>query len=402
MLRYDVPAASVESLAQRLAAAAAVDAAVTLDTAGVHVREAQQGRVVDTTALASQLSTLPRRLVVPTLPSSPRIGTSEAQSAARRARRLSDNPRTLLIGSDSHMLTPRNLRALLLITRAEDGFRIEFDPVKLRRLLPRASAPRDAELAIEGERVRVVPARPGLSVDPEATAVALADSSQRTVRAAVAVVPPGVTTGELTALGIREQISTFTTSYPPGQPRVVNIKRASSVIDGTILRPGATFSMNQILGERTLEKGYVAAPQIVGGSFAASVGGGISQVATMLYNGAFFAGLELVEHLPHSLYIDRYPLGREATISWGGPELIFRNDWPAAVLIKLDARTDSITVRFFSSRLERRVQTETLPPFGHGGGGYTVDYTRRVSKGIMLIKDKRFRVLYGGSTSHGR
>jgi vancomycin resistance protein YoaR len=256
-------------------------------------------------------------------------------------------------------------------------------------------------LAIEGERVRVVPAVPGRTVDAEATALALADPARRTVRAAVAVVPPRVTTSELTALGIREQVSTFTTFYPPGQPRVVNIQRASSVIDGTILRPGATFSMNQALGERTIEKGYVAAPQIVGSSFADSVGGGISQVATMLYNGAFFAGLELIEHQPHSLYIDRYPPGREATISWGGPELVFRNDWPAGVLIKLDAGTDSITVRFFSSRLSRRVETETRSPYGHGGGGFVVDYTRRVYRGRVLARDEHYRVRYGVASAHG-
>ena len=140
--------------------------------------------------------------------------------------------------------------------------------------------------------------------------------------------------------------------------------------------------MNEALGERTIAKGYVAAPQIcAGNSFVDSVGGGISQVATMLYNGAFFAGLELIEHQPHSLYIDRYPLGREATISWGGPELIFRNDWPASVLIKLDATETSITVRFFSSRLGRRVETETSVPYGHGGGSFMVEYTRRVYRG---------------------
>jgi hypothetical protein len=402
VLRYDMPPASVETLAQRLGVAAPVDAAVTVDAADVHVREAQAGRIVNARALALRLSTLPRRVIVPTLASAPRITTSEAVTAASRARRLTDHPRELLIGSDSHTLAPRDLRSLLLITRAEDGFRIEFDADRLRRLLPPASEPRDAALAIEGERVRIVPARPGLTVDPEATSVALADSSQRTVQAAVAVVPPRVTTSELAVLGIREQISTFTTFYPPGQPRVINIKRASSVIDGTILRPGATFSMNQVLGERTVEKGYVAAPQIVGSSFADSVGGGISQVATMLYNGAFFAGLELIEHQPHSLYIERYPLGREATISWGGPELIFRNDWPAAVLIKLEAGMDSITVRFFSSKLERRVETETHTPFGHGGGGFTVDYTRHVYKGSTLIRDERYRVRYGVATSHGR
>ena len=400
LLRYDVPAANVEKLMPRLGMAAAVDAAVTVDAAGVHVREAQEGRVVAAKALASRLSTLPRRVVVPTLASVPRVSTSEAQTAASRARRLTDNPRELVIDTESVTLAPRDLRALLLITPAADGFRIEFDPVRLRRLLPPASRARDAALAIEGERVRVVPARPGRTVDLEATAVALAEPSHGPVRAAVILVPPRTTTSDLTSLGIREQVSTFTTAYQPGQPRVVNIKRASSVIDGTILRPGATFSMNQVLGERTVEKGYVPAPQIVGSSFADSVGGGISQVATMLYNGAFFAGLELIEHQPHSLYIDRYPLGREATISWGGPELIFRNDWPAAVLIKLDAGTDSITVRFFSSRLKRRVETKTQPPYGYDRGGFTVDYTRRVSKGSTLLRSEHFRVQYRVSPNH--
>ena len=156
--------------------------------------------------------------------------------------------------------------------------------------------------------------------------------------------------------------------------------------------------MNEVLGERTIAKGYVPAPQIAAGnSFADSVGGGISQVATMLYNGAFFAGLELIEHQPHSLYIDRYPVGREATISWGGPELIFRNDWPASVLIKLDATETSITVRFFSSRLGRRVETETSVPSGNGGGSFMVDYTRRVYRGTRLARDERFRVHYGVS-----
>ena len=187
-----------------------------------------------------------------------------------------------------------------------------------------------------------------------------------------------------------------------GEPRVVNITRAAATIDGTILGPGETFSMNDALGERTIEKGYVAAPQIVGSGFGESVGGGISQVATMLYNGAFFAGLELVEHQPHSLYIDRYPLGREATISWGGPELIFRNDWPAAVLIKLDTTETSITVRFFSSPLGRRVETETSAPYGHGGGGFTVEYTRRVYEGERLRRNERYVVRYGTAPAHGR
>ena len=72
------------------------------------------------------------------------------------------------------------------------------------------------------------------------------------------------------------------------------------------------------------------APQINAGELEDAVGGGVSQMATTIFNAAFFAGLDLVSHTPHEFWITRYPPGREATVSWGGPELIVRNDWPAA------------------------------------------------------------------------
>ena len=116
---------------------------------------------------------------------------------------------------------------------------------------------------------------------------------------------------------------------------MTNIKRAATLLDGTIILPGKVFSLNGALGKRTEAKGFVSAPQIFNGRFEDAVGGGISQVATTLYNAAFFSGIKLVAHQAHQFYISRYPMGREATVSWGGPELIFRNDWPAAILMKL-------------------------------------------------------------------
>ena len=394
-LEYDIPLVRVELLSSRLGAVPARDAAVVVDGHGVHVTRGRDGWTADVDVLAAELTTLPPRVRVPMTRTVPRVTTAAAEAAAARARRLVDRPRTIVIGRNAHTLTRADLLGALTVRRAEHGFTIGIDPIRLGRLLPARNAARSAELRVEGDRVRVVPSVSGRTVDVAATALTLADPTRTRVTAAVSLVRPAVTTADLTALGIRERISTFTTHYPPSQPRVVNIQRAAAVIDGTILRPGETFSMNAVLGERTLAKGYVPAPQIVGSSFADSVGGGISQVATMLYNGAFFAGLELIEHQPHSLYIDRYPLGREATISWGGPELIFRNDWPAAVLIDLKASASAVTIQLFSSRLGRRVETETLPPHSHGGGGFTVEYTRRVYRRSSLVREERYHVRYG-------
>ena len=335
---------------------------VVVAAGGVRVRAGRAGYEVDSSALRTSLESLPSRMRAPTIRVVPHVTTAEATATAQQVERLTGVQRTILLGSVATVLEPVRLRLLVRVHPGGGGLSVSFDAAELAGLLPASVPPRDATFRFQGSDVELVPAVQGRILDVAATARRLAESESARVKAAVTLVEPDVTTAELGALGIRDLVSEFTTYYPPGQPRVVNIRRAAAAIDGTILPPGGTFSMNDALGERTIAKGYVAAPQISGSSFVDSVGGGISQVATMLYNGAFFAGLELVEHQPHTLYIDRYPLGREATISWGGPELIFRNDWQASVLIKLDTTETSITVRFFSSRLGRRVETETSAP----------------------------------------
>ena len=378
------------------------EATVVVDAAGVTVHEGRVGYVVDVDTLRSRLDSLPPVVRAPARRIAPQITTAEARATAQQVERLTGTRRTIRLGAVATELKPKTLRALVRVRQIGSELSVTFDAIGLAKLLPASVSPRDAVFRFRGAEVMIVPAVKGRVLDVAATAGRLADSDNSLVEAAVTLVQPSVTTAGLASLGIRDRISEFTTFYPPRQSWVVNIRRAAAVIDGTILPPSATFSMNEALGERTIAKGYVAAPQIgAGNSFVDSVGGGISQVATMLYNGAFFAGLELIDHQPHSLFIDRYPLGREATISWGGPELIFRNDWPASVLIKLDATDTSITIRFFSSRLGRRVETETSVPYGHGGGSFTVDYTRRVYRGSRLARDERFRVRYGVSPGTG-
>jgi vancomycin resistance protein YoaR len=331
---------------------------------------------------------------------------------------LLSHPHRFVSGSVSTTIDPRQLRPLV----HESAGAVTIDTAGLRRLLASTfpdRAARNARLRIEGDVVTVAPGAAGRALDPAATASALLRDPARarhTVR--FRWTPPAVQKAELEALGIRELVGEFTTRYPAGQPRVVNIRRAAELLDGTILGPGETFSMNEALGERTEEKGFVPAPMISGGLLIDSVGGGISQVATTLYNAAFFSGLELVRHTPHSFYIDRYPMGREATISWGGPELEFRNDWDASLLVKLAATDTSIKVRFYSSSLGRRVETTTGEPHGWtaptmreildttlapgarvvveepGAPGFSIEYTRGVYVREHLIREERFRWRY--------
>ncbi|MDW3180309.1 MAG: VanW family protein [Acidimicrobiia bacterium] len=163
-------------------------------------------------------------------------------------------------------------------------------------------------------------------------------------------------------LGITELVGSFTTNYTAGQSRNTNIERIAELTQGVILEPGETFSLNEFVGRRTRENGFVPAGTIVNGHLVDSVGGGISQYATTIFNAAFFAGLEFESYQSHSIYFSRYPYGREATISWPAPQLEIHNPTPYGVLIWPTTTDRSVTVKLFSTKwvdAEQTGQSET-------------------------------------------
>ena len=163
-------------------------------------------------------------------------------------------------------------------------------------------------------------------------------------------------------LGIEERVATFTSNYTPGQNRVTNIRLIAELTQGVILMPGESFSLNEHVGQRTRDKGFVPAGTIVNGHLVDSVGGGISQFATTLFNAAFFGGLEFDAYQSHSIYFSRYPYGREATISWPAPALIISNPSPYPVMIWSTSTASSVTVDLYSTpwvEAEQSAQWET-------------------------------------------
>lgn len=158
-------------------------------------------------------------------------------------------------------------------------------------------------------------------------------------------------------LGVREVVGEFTTFHPPGQPRVQNIHRIADTLRGVLIAPGETFSVNDTVGPRTAEKGYVSAPVIENGKFTEAIGGGVSQFATTLFNAAFFAGLDIPAYMAHTKYISRYPFGREATLAYPSVDLKIRNNTPYGVVIWPTYTDSSITVQLWSTRYVRGEQT---------------------------------------------
>ena len=200
------------------------------------------------------------------------------------------------------------------------------------------AAPVDAEIRLLAGKPRIIPAKPGVSFNQAEVDAAFLDlvarpTGEREMDVPAEVVEPAFTTEDAKALGIKEEISSFTTYFPYAEYRNVNIGRAAELVDGTIVEPGGTFSLNGTVGERTAENGFTTGFIISNGIFAEDLGGGVSQMATTTFNAAFFGGMTDVQHKPHSFYIDRYPVGREATVAWPTVDLQWRNDTPYGVLM---------------------------------------------------------------------
>jgi len=202
-------------------------------------------------------------------------------------------------------------------------------------------------LIVTGTQIRLPAANAALCCDPEIADKVLAAVLDGEDSISLTLIEDDIT--PLTELGISELIGEFTTEHPAGEDRVINIQRMADLVRGAVIEPGESFSLNSYVGERTTAKGFVPAGVIYNGVFTDDIGGGVSQFATTLFNAAFFGGLDFERYQPHSIYIDRYPYGREATVSWPSIDLRLGNPTDHPVLIWTEYDATSITVKLFGT-----------------------------------------------------
>ena len=263
------------------------------------------------------------------------------------------------VGRTPVMLQPAQFAPVL--SMVADGVGVlqpTVDAAKLVSVMKLAAphaerAPLDATVRLVAGAPRVVPSVVGTKIDisraPAEFLTALT-STTRTASITMVSTQPKVATATVQGWGIKEAISTFTTQFPYNPPRTNNMKIAAAALNGTIVRPGARFSLNAILGERTPAKGYRPAPVIYAGRLEMAYGGGVSQVSTTTFNAAFFSGVRIEQHTPHSFYISRYPEGREATLSWPDVDQKWTNDTGSGIFIDAQMKGNDITVTFFGTK----------------------------------------------------
>jgi vancomycin resistance protein YoaR len=230
---------------------------------------------------------------------------------------------------------------------------------KLRKTVDRP--PTDATFRPVGAGVELVAAKDGLAVDVPATARALlaaaVSRNDRTAALVVRTAEADRTTAEAQAMGIERRLSSYTTLYAGTPDRITNLQLGVSLLNGALVAPGATFSFNARVGERTIERGFRPAPVIIKDEYDEDVGGGVSQVATTVFNAAWEAGLKILERNPHSLYISRYQLGRDATVNYPDLDLKLLNDTPKWILVAGASGGAGITVSIYGGGPERRVES---------------------------------------------
>ncbi len=368
-------AAEVEQLADAVAKDP-VEPSISVRDGKAGLSEGSPGVTLDTeaTAAAVRQAFLGKRVPVEAVlvETAPTISPEAAQAAVELADTATSAPITVVADTVRATLSGDDIGRALSFSVQGDQFVPSLNGAKLHRaiqddLAAIETAGRDATFKIKGGTPRVVSSKVGRGVEDDELAAAVASvmgnpASDRTVTVSVGVRDPKVTTAQAVGLGIREKLSSFTQDYPYAAYRSQNIGQAAQRINGTLLMPGETFSLNDTILERTVENGYTEGYVVgVGGVFQTDMGGGVSTSATATWTAAFFAGMERIQTVAHSIWISRYQAGLEATVAWGIFDLKFRNPYSNAVYIQAKTTPTSITVAFWGTPEYDRIEAESGP-----------------------------------------
>lgn len=406
----------------------AKDATIAIKGTEVVTTEAVKGTVLDQPAAVSAIKQAWRtsqQVNAPLTKGDPNITTAEVTKVADEfAKPALSGPVTVRTNGRSF---PVDVKVIApAITFSQDGGTVHGS-FNMDKIWNGAQAelkdlglqsPHNASFTFDNNQPKVVPSKDGVSISKDAFVKAVQPAltrtgAARTVDVAASPKKADITTEQAQKMGVKEVMGEFTTNFPYAEYRNTNLSRAAAGMNGTLVKPGAVFSLNDTLGERTAANGYVDGYVIEGSRTVKETGGGVSQSATTVYNAMFFAGLEDVEHHPHTLYFPRYPAGREATVYYGSLDLRFRNNTPNGVVVQAFVKKatpgnqGSITVRMWGTKQYTKVTSSALNKSDYydaapetvkaancepqsASPGFTVHYERYFYKGSQLVKREPF------------
>ena len=368
---------------------------------GFTVVSGSDGTTIDAAGVADQLRARAERAELPLVvdadakAEAPKVSDQSAQALADQLSKGTANGLKVTSGASTVDIPAATTRAWLSSKVEGDKLVAQLDAEKakadLTGALPESTKPQNAKIVLENGAPKVIPSTDGATccaADTPARLLAAINGGSGAVEVGLDVKKAAFTTEAAQKLGIKEpvgtttewkgqpQVKSFTTYYPCCAARVTNIQRIADIVSGTVIKPGEKFDMNAIVGQRTTEKGFVSAGAIANGEHVDEVGGGVSQFATTTFNAAFFAGLPINTYQAHSEHFDRYPYGREATMGWQNPNLVWTNNTPYGILVEATHTDTSVTVRLWSTQYAYGEQTGQTT--GKSGTCTTVSTTRTI------------------------
>ncbi len=184
-------------------------------------------------------------------------------------------------------------------------------------------------------------------------------SAEESISIPLKILSPNVTTNQIGPEAFPNLLGTYSTTFSTSNVnRSTNIRLATKKIDSIVIMPGEVFSYNQTVGKRTAAAGFKSAAVYSGGEVTTGIGGGICQVSSTLYNAVLLANLEITERHNHGFNTGYVPAGRDATVSWGGPDFKFKNTRNYPVKLVCSVSGGRITTQVFGLKSEQEYEVE--------------------------------------------
>ncbi|MFD1504334.1 hypothetical protein FE374_04630 [Georgenia yuyongxinii] len=373
--------------------------------------EPAPGKAVDIEAAQEYLLTRwladERPLSLPTTEVAPHVGADAVDEAmSNLAEPLVSGPVAVSVDGQLAELTPEALAAHATFVDVDGALDLQLDGAAL------ANAVHDVnpEIGVAGEDAKIilnanaepeiVPSTSGQGLDPDALASAVTaagTSTDRTATVELVDAEPEFTTAEAEALGVKEIVADFSTPMPYDPVRTRNLQVGAEKITGVLVMPGEEFSLLEALGPITAANGFVSSGVVEDGFSSTALGGGLSQLSTNTYNVGLMAGMDDVEHKPHSRWFSRYPAGREATLWEPTVDMVWRNNTDYGILVHAWVTSNAVHTRLWSTQVwdvdistsnhynitqPTTVYNTNEPCVAESGGqyGFTVTVTRERSR----------------------
>ncbi|MGL5822894.1 MAG: VanW family protein [Sarcina sp.] len=218
--------------------------------------------------------------------------------------------------------------------------------------------PKNATLNIKGEEIVAIEGEKGFSLDIEKSMEIIdgnisgdINNSESVLELPIKEIEPKIKSDMIK--DINGKFSSASTSFNTGDlSRNTNLKIATQQVNGTILLPGEEFSYNEVVGERSTARGFKAAGAFSGGEVVQSIGGGICQISSTLYQAIMRSGIESTERYNHTMSVSYAKPSEDATVAWGYLDYKFKNPYKHPIYIQGIITDGIVTFNVYGNKEE--------------------------------------------------